>query len=82
MTTMLRPAVPLSPVEVVLDTAPVTRGTALGKLLAEELAGADSDKLRALKATPKAAFVPPDPILKFYAERRINAIERDEAGER
>ena len=27
-------------------------------------------------------FVPPDPVLKFYAERRINAIERDEAGER
>ena len=39
-------------------------------------------ELRALKAAPRAAFVPPDPILKFYAERRINAIERDEAGER
>ena len=63
---------------VTMDTAPMTRGTALGKLLAEELAGADSDELHALKA----AFVPPDPILKFYAERRINAIERDEAGER
>ena len=67
---------------VTTDTAPMTRGTALGKLLAEDLAGVDSEELRALKAAPKAAFVPPDPILKFYAERRINAIERDEAGER
>ena len=36
-----------------------------------------ADVLRAIKAAPQAAFVPPDPILKFYAERRINAIERD-----
>ena len=67
---------------VTTDTAPMTRGTALGKLLAEDLADVDSEELRALKAAPQAAFVPPDPILKFYAERRINAIERDEAGER
>lgn len=67
---------------VTTDTAPMTRGTALGKLLAEDLADVDSEELRAIKAAPQAAFVPPDPILKFYAERRINAIERDEAGER
>ena len=67
---------------VTTDTAPMTRGTALGKLLAEDLADVDSEELRALKAAPQAAFVPPDPIQKFYAERRINAIDRDEAGER
>lgn len=64
------------------DTAPMTRGTALGKLLAEDLAGVDSDALRALKAAPQAAFLPPDPILKLYTEHRIRGIERDEAGER
>ena len=66
---------------VTTDTAPMTRGTALGKLLAEDLAGVDSEELRALRAAPQAAFLPPDPILKFYAERRINAIERDESRE-
>ncbi len=66
---------------VTTDTAPMTRGTALGKLLAEDLAGVDSEELRALKAAPQAAFLPPDPILKFYAERRINAIEQVESGE-
>ena len=64
------------------DTAPMTRGAALGKLLAEDLSGVDSEELRTLKAMPQAAFVPPDPILKFYTERRIKGIERDEAGER
>ena len=64
------------------DTAPMTRGTALGKLLAEDLSGVDSEDLRTLKAMPQAAFVPPDPILKFYTERRIKGIEHDEAGER
>ena len=55
---------------------------ALGKLFAEDLSGVDSEELRTLKAMPQAAFVPPDPILKFYTERRIKGIERDEAGER
>ena len=64
------------------DTAPMTRGAALGKLLAEDLSGVDSEELRPLKAMPQAAFVPPDPILKFYTEHRIKGIERDEAGER
>ena len=64
------------------DTAPMTRGAALGKLLAEDLSGVDSEELRTLAAMPQAAFVPPDPILKFYTERRIKGIERDEAGER
>jgi len=64
------------------DTAPMTRGAALGKLLAEDLSGVDSEELRTLKAMPQAAFVPPNPILKFYTERRIKGIKRNEAGER
>ena len=66
---------------VTTDTAPMTRGTALGKLLAEDLAGEESEELHALKAAPQAAFLPPDPILKFFAERRIKKIERNEAAE-
>ena len=66
---------------VTTDTAPMTRGTALGKLLAEDLAGEESEELHALKAAPQAAFLPPDPILKFFAERRIKKIERNEAEE-
>jgi glycine/D-amino acid oxidase-like deaminating enzyme len=64
------------------DTAPMTRGTALGKLLAEDLSGVDSDELRALKQMPQAALLPPDPILKLYMKHRIRGIERNEAGEK
>ena len=64
------------------DTAPMTRGTVLGKRLAKDLSCVGSEELRTLKAMPQAAFMPPDPILKFYTERRIKGIERDEAGER
>ena len=64
------------------DTAPMTRGTALGKLLAEDLSGVDSDGLRALKQMPQAALLPPDPILKLYMKHRIRGIERNEADEK
>ena len=64
------------------DTAPMTRGTALGKLLAEDLSGVDSEELQSLKRMPQAALLPPDPILKFYTNRRIHKIERDESRER
>ncbi len=60
----------------------MTRGIALGKLFAEDLSAVDSEELRNLKAMPQAAFVPPDPILKFNTERRITGIGRDEAGKR
>ena len=53
-----------------------------GRQLNGSAAHSPADVLRAIKAAPQAACVPPDPILKFYAERRINAIERDEAGAR
>ena len=67
---------------VTTDTAPMTRGTALGKLLAEDLSGVDSEELQSLKRMPQAALLPPDPILKFYTNRRIHKIERDESRER
>lgn len=64
------------------DTAPMTRGTALGKLLAEDLSNVDSEELHRLKAMPQAAFLPPDPILKLYTNHKIKGFERTEAGER
>lgn len=64
------------------DAAPMTRGTAAGKLLAEDLCGIDSEELRIIKAVPRAALLPPDPILRFVAERRIDGFERTEPGER
>lgn len=64
------------------DAAPMTRGTAAGKLLAEDLCGIDSEELRIMKSVPKAALLPPDPILRFVATRRIAGFERNEPGER
>lgn len=64
------------------DTAPMTRGTAAAKLLVEDLCGIDSDELRMLKAMPGAAILPPDPILRFVAERRIRRMESRSVGER
>lgn len=64
------------------DAAPMTRGTATGKLLAEQISGIDSAELRILQAVPKAALLPPDPILRFVAERRIRKFESTEAAER
>ncbi len=64
------------------DAAPMTRGTATGKLLAEQISGVDSEELRILQSVPKAALLPPDPILRFVAERRIRKFEASEAAER
>ena len=64
------------------DAAPMTRGTATGKLLAEQISGIDSEELRILQSAPKAALLPPDPILRFVAERRIRKFEASEAAER
>lgn len=64
------------------DTAPMTRGTAAGKLLAEQVCGHDSEDLRTLRAMPNAARLPPDPLLRFLAERRLRNIARTDAGER
>ncbi len=64
------------------DAAPMTRGTAVGKLLAEQLCGIDSEELQILKSVPKAAWLPPDPILRFVADRRIKNFESNETAER
>jgi glycine/D-amino acid oxidase-like deaminating enzyme len=64
------------------DAAPMTRGIATGKLLAEQLSGIDSEELRILQSVPKAAMLPPDPILRFVAERRIQKFADREAAER
>ena len=64
------------------DAAPMTRGTAAGKLLAEHICGIDSEELRILLSVPRAAMLPPDPILRFLAERRIRKFETTDAAER
>ena len=64
------------------DAAPMTRGAAAGKLLAEQIAGIDSEELRIMQAIPKAALLPPDPILRFISERRIRNFAANEAAER
>ncbi|MBT6975399.1 MAG: FAD-binding oxidoreductase [Rhodospirillaceae bacterium] len=64
------------------DAGPMTRGAAAGKLLAEQIAGIDSEELRIMQSIPKAALLPPDPILRFISERRIKKFEAAEAAER
>ena len=64
------------------DAAPMTRGTATSKLLAEQISGIDSEELSILQSVPKAALLPPDPILRFLVERRIRKVEATEAAER
>ena len=60
----------------------MTRGAAAGKLLAEQIAGIDSEELRIMQAIPKAALLPPDPIQRFISERRIRNFAANEAAER
>ena len=64
------------------DAAPMTRGTILGKLLAEQICGVDSAELQLLQSVPKAGWLPPEPILRFLAERRIKKFEITGAAER
>jgi glycine/D-amino acid oxidase-like deaminating enzyme len=64
------------------DAAPMTRGTAMGKLLAEQICGIDSEELRVLQSVPGAAVLPPEPILRFIARRRIRNFEKADAAER
>jgi glycine/D-amino acid oxidase-like deaminating enzyme len=64
------------------DASPMTRGTAAGKLLAESICGIASEELEMLRAAPKAAWLPPDPLLGFVARRKIRAMEIDEPTER
>ena len=50
--------------------------------MAEQISGVDSEELRILQSVPKAALLPPDPILRFVTERRIRRFEASEAAER
>ena len=63
------------------DAAPMTKGTIAGKLLAEQLSGIDSELLQLLLSAPKAAWLPPDPILRFVVDWRIKRYEATDAAE-
>lgn len=63
------------------DAAPLTRGAAAAKLLAEQICGIDSPELQDLQALPRAALLPPDPFLRMIVNRRLHRNETAEAGE-
>ncbi len=63
------------------DAAPLTRGAAAAKLLAEQICGVDSEMLRDLQALPKAALLPPDPLLRLVVNRRLRKNVTEEPGE-
>ncbi len=64
------------------DAAPMTKGAIGGKLLAEHICGEDSELLRLMLSLPRAALLPPDPILRFFVRRRIGRIAAAGPGER
>ena len=64
------------------DAAPMTKGAIGGKLLAEHICGEDSELLRVMLSLPRAALLPPDPILLLAVHRRIGRIAAAGPGER
>ena len=64
------------------DAAPMTKGAIGGKLLAEHICSEDSELLRLMLSLPRAALLPPDPILRFFVRRRIGRIAAAGPGER
>ena len=64
------------------DAAPMTKGAIGGKLLAEMICGVDTDLLQVMLSLPKAALLPPDPILRFIVNRQINGLTASHPGER
>ncbi|MCY4451535.1 MAG: FAD-binding oxidoreductase [Immundisolibacterales bacterium] len=64
------------------DAAPMTKGAIAGKLLAEHICGVDSELLRLMLSLPRAALLPPDPILRFFVRRRIGRIAAAGPGEK
>ena len=64
------------------DAAPMTKGAIGGKLLAEHICGEDSELLQTMLSLPRAALLPPDPILRFFVDRRIGRIAAAGPGER
>ena len=59
----------------------ITRGTIMGKLLAEKVAGHDTDLLRTMMAYGRPNRLPPAPLIKFGVEfemfRRRHAAGRE-----
>jgi len=64
------------------DAAPMTKGAIGGKLLAEHICGEESELLDVMLSLPRAALLPPDPILRFAVRRRIGRIAAAGPGER
>ena len=60
----------------------MTKGAIGGKLLAEHICGVDSELLEIMLSLPKAAFLPPDPILRFVVNREIDKVAATGPGER
>lgn len=50
--------------------ANISRGTTAGELLADLIAGVDSDLLKDQLAIPKPSWLPPEPILSFFVRQR------------
>jgi glycine/D-amino acid oxidase-like deaminating enzyme len=64
------------------DAAPMTKGAIGGKLLAEHICGVDSELLGVMLSLPKAALLPPDPILRYVVNREIDKAASTGPGER
>ena len=59
--------------------APMTRGAIAGKLPAGHICGKGTELLQVMLPLPRAALLPPDPILRFIVNRKV---ERLAAAER
>ena len=63
------------------DVSPMTRGAATGRLLAEYIAGCDSELLNSVLSMPTARRLPPRPILDLGVAWRLHAMHRAGAKE-
>lgn len=54
------------------DSSPLSRGSLAGKLLADEIAGNDSELLSAQKELDRPAWLPPDPLLGAIVKHKLN----------
>jgi len=63
------------------DASPVSRGSIAGRLLAEHICGQPSELLDVMLSLPKAALLPPEPLLGLVVNHRLRKIEREGASE-
>lgn len=63
------------------DAGPMARGAITGKLLADLIVGVDSPLLQTQLSLARAGLLPPEPVLKFAVNRRLQAIRRAGTGE-